>query len=245
LASDFLYKLVWAAVGGPGCGSLFDRATGVLVAGTGSGGHCMSLVCRPGRCWACSAGADWESQFGLALFAQALEFVESAVVGTFEAGLLTADHGYGVVVGVGYSAQEAGVIEFFGEGVGGLDFHAHLVEASFHIVQAATTPNGRGQVGDEGLFRRGLRLMLGFERFEEGFEVVLTLAFEDQCFGCQSVGDAVETDGGASFRRARAGTFLRVESIRCCLLFGRHGCSGLSLQDEGRATGVDLEWKGP
>src|SRR5450755_4465599 len=62
--------------------------------------------------WLRGSGLGNQSQIGLAFLAEALELVERPVVGTFEAGFLTADQGHGVAVGVGYQAQAAGVVEF-------------------------------------------------------------------------------------------------------------------------------------
>jgi hypothetical protein len=75
----------------------------------------------------------------------------------------------------------------------------------------------------------GLRLVLGFEGFEQSVEVVFAFAFEDQRFGCQSVGDTVEADGGASFGSAWARAFLGVEAVGSRLLFCCHGCFSLNL----------------
>jgi hypothetical protein len=54
--------------------------------------------------------------------------------------------------------------------------------------------------------------VLGFEGIEHVCEVGLAFAFQDYGLGSQSMLDAVQTDGGASFWCFRAGGFLGVLS---------------------------------
>ena len=52
--------------------------------------------------------------------------------------------------------------------------------------------------------------MLGFQGIEQGCEVGLAFAFEDDRLGGQAVRDAVQSDDSASFWCFRTGAFLRV-----------------------------------
>ena len=69
--------------------------------------------------------------------------------------------------------------------------------------------------------------MLGFEGFEHVCEVGLAFAFEDYGLGGQSMLDAVQTDGGASFWCSRAGAFLCVQPVGGCLFVSGHFTTSL------------------
>jgi hypothetical protein len=64
--------------------------------------------------------------------------------------------------------------------------------------------------------------VLGFEGIEHGGEIGLAFAFQDYGLGGESVLDAVQTDGGASFRGFGAGGFLGVLSVRLELFVRCH-----------------------
>jgi len=78
-------------------------------------------------------GLGNQSQISFALLAEALELMESLIVGAFEAGLLAADHGYGAAVVEGYLTQAAGVVEMPTVRVLGYAFQTQLVVAGFHV----------------------------------------------------------------------------------------------------------------
>jgi hypothetical protein len=72
----------------------------------------------------------------------------------------------------------------------------------------------------------GCGLVLGVEGVEDGVELGCIFSFKNEGLGVQAVFDAVETDGGATFRSAGAGTFLRVEAVCVDLLLRCHSrCS--------------------
>ena len=60
-------------------------------------------------------------------------------------------------------------------------------------------------------------MVFGFEGIEERFEVGFAFPGQDEGAGGESVFDAVQSDGGAAFRRFRAGAFLRVLLVGCYL----------------------------
>jgi len=88
-----------------------------------------------------------------------------------------------------------------------------LVEGGFHALNARAAPGGHGDLADEGFFGGGGGFVFGIEAVEEGFESGWILAGQDESFGVQTVLEAVETDGGASFGRGWARAFLRVQAV--------------------------------
>ncbi len=85
-----------------------------------------------------------QSQIGLSLFAETLQFVERSVKSTLQAAFLAVEHGQRL------GAQGCQVthplvviqLEFFSI-VGGV-FHFEGVEAGFHMVESAKTPGCHG-----------------------------------------------------------------------------------------------------
>ena len=84
------------------------------------------------------------SQIGLALFAEALEFVESAVEGALQAAFLAVEQGQRALAPVGCVAHAAGVIQ--------IEILLHAcetlqlagVETGFLMVESSETPIGQG-----------------------------------------------------------------------------------------------------
>jgi len=113
--------------------------------------------------------------------------------------------------------QTAGVVEVvvvLFDVLGGID-EAQVEERGFDVIETAQAPLGHGHLADECFFSGSGGMVLGFERVEERFEVGLTFSGEDGGAGGKSVFDAVQSDGGAAFRRFWAGAFLRVLFIGC------------------------------
>jgi hypothetical protein len=81
--------------------------------------------------------------------------------------------------------------------------------------------------------------VLGFEGFEHVCEIGLAFAFEDYGLGGQSMLDAVQTDGSASFWCSRAGAFLGVLSVRRELFFRCQWDTSFYAQSSGRIWGCN------
>jgi len=69
---------------------------------------------------------------------------------------------------------------------------------------------GHGDAANHGYLEGSGGLVLGLDGIEQSFEIGGVFAFEDEVAGGKPVLDAIEADGGASFRSVGAGAFLRV-----------------------------------
>src|SRR3989442_15056109 len=87
---------------------------------------------------------------------------------------------------------------------------------------AAQSPGGHGDLPDDDFLGGSRGLVLGFDRIEQVFKIGFAFTGDDQGAGSESMLEAVETDGGASFGRARARAFLRVDAVGCDLLVSCH-----------------------
>ena len=87
-----------------------------------------------------------QSQIGLPLFAETLQFVQSAVEAALHAGFLAAEHVQRLGAEVGYESKMASVIQV--ADFSALDgvFHLEGIEATFDMVEAAEAPGGHRQV---------------------------------------------------------------------------------------------------
>jgi hypothetical protein len=99
---------------------------------------------------------------------------------------------------------------------------AHGQETGIHVIRAAQTPNGHGNLADQRFLGGGGGLVLGLDVIQQILEVVGAFTLENQGGGGKSVFNAVEPDGGASFGRLRACAFLGVASVRFELAVGYH-----------------------
>ena len=107
------------------------------------------------------------------------------------------------------------------------------VEARFDVVDAGQTPNSHGDTADQRGLGGGGGLVLGFHGFEQSFEFGLAFAGQDDVRGGEPVGDAVETDGGASLGCLGAGALLGVEAVGLDLFECRHDYLFLDLRSSG------------
>lgn len=152
--------------------------------------------------------------------AEAIEFVERAVEGALDAGLVARK--------VFYGAGAGGVV---GEGAGagievvvvGVELrHADIEEAGFEGAEAAQSPGGHGHLLDEQGFAGADGLVFGKEGVADFAEFLGILVGEDGGLSGESVAKGVVGDGGATFGRARAGAALGVAAIGVELSLGKH-----------------------
>src|SRR3989442_15955458 len=94
---------------------------------------------------------------------------------------------------------------------------------------AAQSPGRHGDLPDDGFLGGGGGLVLGFDRIEQVFKIGFPFARDDQGAGGEAMLEAVEPDGGASFGRARARAFLRVDAVSFDLLVSSHDVPLLAL----------------
>jgi len=100
---------------------------------------------------------------------------------------------------------------------------AYGQETAFGMIRAAQPPNGHGYLEDQRFLGWGGGLVLGLDVIEQFVELSETFILEDYGSGGESVFDAVEPDGGASFGRLRTCAFPGVGLVSFELAVGYHG----------------------
>ena len=83
-----------------------------------------------------------QSQIGLLLFAETLQFVQGTVEAALQTAFLAVEHVQRLVAAVGYQTQAFGVVQFEACSTDCMFFHLERVKTSFHMVEAAEAPGG-------------------------------------------------------------------------------------------------------
>ncbi len=149
-----------------------------------------------------------------------LEFVQSAVEGALDAGLVARKRlnraGAGGVVGKGAGAGIEGVVVVRELG------HADGEEAGFEGAEAAQAPRGHGHLLDEQGLGGSRGLIFVEKSIPELAEFLRIFAGEDGGLGGEAVAERVMGDGGAPFGSARAGGEFGVATVGVELALGKH-----------------------
>ena len=149
----------------------------------------------------------------------ALEFVEGAVEGALDAGLVAAEGVEDAGCGTGVPAEDVGEFVFVGKAaVVGFEVplvvdEAEIEEAGFDGAAAGEAPLGHDDLVDEGGFESAGGLEVIEEGVEEFVEGIFLFAPDDGVIGSESVFEGIEADGGLALGGGGAGAVLGVGAI--------------------------------
>ena len=158
---------------------------------------------------------------------EALQLVERSIERTLDSGLVAAEAGEDVgavrilTEDVGVKVVAVDIYILFGKSFPGIQV-AEIEPGGFHGPEALEAPGVHNDLVEQESFGGPDGLIFGFEGGEEIVELFFALAGENGVFGGEAVGEGVVADGGASFRRLRAGAFLGVAAVGVELLDRDH-----------------------
>lgn len=134
---------------------------------------------------------------------------------------------------VGVKVVAVGICILFGKSFPDIQV-TEIEPAGFHASETLEAPGVHNDLVEQEGLGGADGLIFGCEGGEEIVELFLAFAGENGVFGGEAVGEGVVADGGASFRRLRAGAFLGIAAVGFELLDRDH----LSLGERVLTVGV-------